>query len=244
MGCGEGVLGGVWKLGAKAPLKSVTSCIDSYIISTCILQTGDSLPTVNGWECRRFHKLPNIFCKIWETGCMAFTRSSRGSETSRITGILAREGFSEWLPEPTQWTIFPISFHKASGLCCCQDALASCLRRRLLSELVLPPTARSRAEAPAWRPERKAHMHTWIRGGARCLPSLVPLCQKKNGFGNSWLVFRDANSFGVSYSDGKIFLHERGRDKSWGLAPERSVAQKPKRKEGKRKRKWAPEFSR
>ena len=85
----------VWKVGAKAPLKSVSSCIVSYIVCTCVLQTGDSLPTVNGWECKRVYKPPNILCKIWKTGCIAFTRSSRGSETSRRIGILAPEGFSE-----------------------------------------------------------------------------------------------------------------------------------------------------
>ena len=83
-----------------------------------------------------------------------------------------------------------------------------------MSELVLPPTARSRAEAPAWLPERGDSFAYMNKG--RCAlplqPGTPPL--DENGFGDSLLVFRDANSFGVSYSDGKIFLHERGRDKS------------------------------
>ena len=86
---------GGWKVGAKAPLKSVSSCIVSYIVSKCILLTGDSLPTDNGWEYKRVYKPPNILGKIWKTGCIAFTRYSRGSETSRRIGILAPEGFSE-----------------------------------------------------------------------------------------------------------------------------------------------------
>ena len=62
----------VWKVGAKAPLKSVSSCIISYIVCTCMLQTGDSLSTVTGWECKRVYKPPNILCKIRKTGCIAF----------------------------------------------------------------------------------------------------------------------------------------------------------------------------
>lgn len=112
-----------------------------------------------------------------EDGLHSLHQILKGSETSREARVWLRKDLASdclnLLNEPSSPSH---SIRPQASAVAKMHWLAA--ERRLLSELVLPPTARSRAEA-ARLPQQEAYLHTWIRGGALPLqPGTPPLEEK------------------------------------------------------------------